>query len=101
MECDSQQLGMNGLIAAGYITFLSGVSEDERKKWLDQWLINVAANDKLQFSLKEFLTSEQELMQWRSEGLASDNLSVENAVAILQVANAEEQVLHIFTRARI
>lgn len=38
------------------------------------------------FSLKNFLTDEQELMQWRSEGLSSDVLVVENALAVLQVA---------------
>jgi hypothetical protein len=37
------------------------------------------------FSLKKFLTSEQELMLWRSEGLAADDLAVDNALAILQV----------------
>jgi dynein heavy chain 2 len=39
------------------------------------------------FSLKKFLTSEQELMLWRSEGLAADDLAVDNALAILQVRN--------------
>ena len=41
--------------------------------------------EKAVFSLKSFLTSEQELMLWRSEGLASDDLAVDNALAILQV----------------
>ena len=94
LECDSRQLVMNGLIAAAYINFLSCVSEDERKQRLDQWLTKLAVEGKAQFSLKEFLTNEQQLMQWRSEGLASDNLSVENAVAILQVSTRPTRMLH-------
>ena len=85
---------MNGLIAAAYINFLSCVSEDERKHRLGQWLADSAVEDKVQFSLKEFLTNEQQLMQWRSEGLASDNLSVENAIAILEVSPRSTRMLH-------
>lgn len=49
-------------------------------RWLEQFHLK---SD--QFSLKEFLTTEQELMQWRSEGLGSDDLAVDNALAITQV----------------
>lgn len=35
--------------------------------------------------LESFFSSERERMQWQSEGLASDKLSIENAVMILKV----------------
>lgn len=60
-------------------------------RWLTQLQLHPAKSEtepeKLIFSLKKFLTSEQELMLWRSEGLAADDLAVDNALAILQVRN--------------
>jgi hypothetical protein len=37
------------------------------------------------FELKRFLSSESEQLVWKSEGLPSDTLSMENAMVILQV----------------
>ncbi|KAG7273128.1 hypothetical protein CRUP_005456 [Coryphaenoides rupestris] len=38
-----------------------------------------------QFDLRTFLCSESEQLIWKSEGLPSDDLSMENALVILQV----------------
>ena len=80
------------LLAAAFINFLSCSTEDERKSSLSRWLTQLQSHpvaksgpEKSIFSLKKFLTSEQELMLWRSEGLAADDLAVDNALAILQV----------------
>ncbi len=78
------------LLAAAFINFLSCSTEDERKSSLSRWLTHLQLHpekepEKSVFSLKKFLTSEQELMLWRSEGLAADDLAVDNALAILQV----------------
>lgn len=37
------------------------------------------------FNLEEFLSSEREQLQWQSEALPSDKLSIENAIIILKV----------------
>lgn len=84
-------------MAAAFINFLSCSTEDERKNSLSRWLTQLKLsqhanitetgneNEEVIFSLKNFLTSEQELMLWRSEGLAADDLAVDNALAITQV----------------
>lgn len=85
LEHDQQYLAIHALLAAAFINFLSCAAEDERKKSLSRWLEQLHPSEKVIFSLKAFLTNEQELMQWRSEGLAPDDLAVDNALAILQV----------------
>lgn len=39
----------------------------------------------LEFDLRRFLCTESEQLIWKSEGLPSDDLSIENALVILQV----------------
>jgi len=39
------------------------------------------------FDLRRFLSSEREQLQWKAEGLPSDDLSMENALIILQVCS--------------
>ena len=72
------------LIAAGFLTYLSDKPEDVRKVCCDKWcsVLNVS-----QFDLKHFLSSEQEMLQWRADGLPSDDLSLENAIAILKTSS--------------
>ena len=96
LERDRHNLAVHALLAAAFINFLSCAAEDERKKSFSRWLAQLHSQatrniemgkepEKAVFSLKSFLTSEQELMLWRSEGLASDDLAVDNALAILKV----------------
>lgn len=40
-----------------------------------------------EFDLRRFLCTESEQLIWKSEGLPSDDLSIENALVILQVGN--------------
>jgi len=86
LEIDSRNLLVYSLVAAAFVSYLSCASEDHRKKSLSKWLAALNLEKVADaFSLKTFLTSEQELMIWRSQGLPSDDLAVENAIAILQV----------------
>ena len=39
-----------------------------------------------EFDLRKFLSSESEQLEWKSEGLPSDQLSIENALIVLQVS---------------
>uniref|UniRef100_A0A3Q4HAW8 Cytoplasmic dynein 2 heavy chain 1 n=1 Tax=Neolamprologus brichardi TaxID=32507 RepID=A0A3Q4HAW8_NEOBR len=74
-------LPVRALLAAAFITYLSAASEDRRRQCLDSWM----AHSGLQkFDLRSFLCSESEQLIWKSQGLPSDDLSMENALVILQ-----------------
>ena len=76
MKHEKNNLTVYALLAAAFINFLVGKPEEERKKSL-KWLVQLVfgVNEKGNFSLKDFLSEEQQLMQWRSEGLATGNSS--------------------------
>ena len=48
---------------------------------MEKWQVSLGIK---RFDLKRFLSSEREMLQWRAEGLPSDDLSIENAMCILQ-----------------
>ena len=75
------QLPRRALLAAGFITYLSQTPEDERRQKLDDWMENVGLQS---FNLRKFLSTESEQLIWKGEGLPSDDLSMENALVILQ-----------------
>ncbi|XP_018025771.1 cytoplasmic dynein 2 heavy chain 1, partial [Hyalella azteca] len=72
------------LVAAAFITYLSEASEDLRRSVMTTW---TSMLDIKNFDLKRFLASERDLLQWKAEGLPSDDLSAENALVILQSSN--------------
>ena len=69
-------------LAAAYLNYLGAESEDVRRDFISKWgeIIEI---DK--FDIRRFLSSESEMLIWKSEGLPSDNLSMENALMILKV----------------
>jgi dynein heavy chain 2, cytosolic len=75
------QLPKLSLLSASFVTYLSSKSEDERSDFLKKWL-KILQLEK--FDLKKFLCTESELLMWKSEGLPSDELSVENSIVILE-----------------
>jgi dynein heavy chain 2 len=79
---DLKQLPVNSLLAAAFITYLSMAPEDLRQSLMSEWQDELSMNN---FSFTAFLASEKEQLQWLSEGLPSDQLSVQNALIILQV----------------
>uniref|UniRef100_A0A3Q0T4R8 Cytoplasmic dynein 2 heavy chain 1 n=1 Tax=Amphilophus citrinellus TaxID=61819 RepID=A0A3Q0T4R8_AMPCI len=74
-------LPVRALLAAAFITYLSAASEDRRRHCLDTWM---AQSGLQKFDLRSFLCSESEQLIWKSQGLPSDDLSMENALVILQ-----------------
>ncbi|CAL8361611.1 unnamed protein product [Merluccius merluccius] len=74
-------LPMRAMLAAAFITYLSSATEDRRKHCLDAWMTHSGLQ---KFDLRSFLCSESEQLIWKSEGLPSDDLSMENALVILQ-----------------
>ena len=77
-----KELPMRALLAAGFITYLSSASEDVRRRMLANWQDMTAVHG---FDLRRFLSTESEQLTWKAEGLPSDELSMENALVILQV----------------
>ncbi|KAG7470921.1 hypothetical protein MATL_G00119020 [Megalops atlanticus] len=69
-------------LAAAFITYLSAAPEDQRKASLEEWMKSSGLQS---FDLRRFLCSESEQLIWKSEGLPSDDLSMENALVILQI----------------
>ncbi|XP_041850617.1 cytoplasmic dynein 2 heavy chain 1 [Melanotaenia boesemani] len=74
-------LPIRALLAAAFITYLSAASEDRRKHCLETWMDQSVLQ---KFDLRSFLCSESEQLIWKSQGLPSDDLSMENALVILQ-----------------
>ncbi|EPY79965.1 hypothetical protein CB1_000877044, partial [Camelus ferus] len=71
-------------LAAAFITYLSAAPEDLRKSCLEEWTKSAGLAE---FNLRRFLCTESEQLIWKSEGLPSDDLSIENALVILQDNN--------------
>lgn len=53
---------------------------------LTKWCKEITDRDDWTFSLTDFLISEREQAQWRTEGLGTDLLSVQNAIVIFNVS---------------
>lgn len=64
------------------LTHYKGINKDSVTKVLKTYLWCVSLSE---FDLRTFLCSESEQLIWKSEGLPSDDLSMENALVILQV----------------
>jgi hypothetical protein len=78
------ELPLQALLAAAFIAYLSGLAEEHRRTVLEHWRERLGLEN---FSLRQFLASEQELLVWQGQGLPADNLSIENAITIIQVIN--------------
>uniref|UniRef100_A0A8C2M1K4 Cytoplasmic dynein 2 heavy chain 1 n=1 Tax=Cricetulus griseus TaxID=10029 RepID=A0A8C2M1K4_CRIGR len=76
-------------LAAAFITYLSAAPEGLRKNCVEEWT-KAAGLEK--FDLRRFLCTESEQLIWKSEGLPSDDLSIENALVILQVTSKISRV---------
>uniref|UniRef100_A0A671UTR1 Cytoplasmic dynein 2 heavy chain 1 n=1 Tax=Sparus aurata TaxID=8175 RepID=A0A671UTR1_SPAAU len=74
-------LPMQAMLAAAFITYLSAAPEDRRRYCLETWMTQSGLQ---KFDLRSFLCSESEQLIWKSQGLPSDDLSMENALVILQ-----------------
>ncbi|XP_036005544.1 cytoplasmic dynein 2 heavy chain 1 isoform X1 [Fundulus heteroclitus] len=85
IQSELDTLPLRALLAAAFITYLSAASEDRRRYCLDTWMAQSGLQSKIQFDLRSFLCSESEQLIWKSQGLPSDDLSMENALVILQI----------------
>ncbi|XP_076467409.1 LOW QUALITY PROTEIN: cytoplasmic dynein 2 heavy chain 1-like [Babylonia areolata] len=76
-----KELPLRALLASAFITYLPSAPEDLRRQHMKAWMeaIGIA-----HFDLRRFLSTESEQLTWKGEGLPSDELSMENALVILQ-----------------
>ena len=70
------------LLSASFITYLAGQSEDKRVEYMSKWEQILSVDGK--FDVRKFLSTESEQLVWKSQGLPSDELSMENAMVILR-----------------
>ncbi|KAI8925894.1 dynein heavy chain and region D6 of dynein motor-domain-containing protein [Entophlyctis helioformis] len=70
-------LPRNGLLAAAFIVYLAGAPEDVRKAMTVQWSQLTNIRD---FNFVKVMSTESEQLVWKSQGLPSDALSIENAI---------------------
>eukprot|EP00796_Vickermania_ingenoplastis_P008408 gene8408-5889_t len=70
------------LVAAAFMTYLGKEPEEVREKQVRQWSTRFGFSEPLKVST--FLRTEGELLQFKAEGLPGDDLSMENAVVVLE-----------------
>ncbi len=68
MEKDLEKIPHFSLLAAAFVTYLSAAPEDIRRRAMDQWKSMLGIKN---FELKRFLSSEREMLQWRSGNFSS------------------------------
>lgn len=93
-------LPMRILLAAAFLTYLGGTTEEVRKSRVEEWAAWISeerlgaegkeekegkeSSSSPSFDLKALLSSESTMLTWKADGLPGDDLSMENAIIILQ-----------------
>lgn len=67
------------LLAAAFVTYLGGFSEDIRSELMNQWKASCRMKE---FNFMSFMATESEFLKWKAEGLPSDTLSMQNGLII-------------------
>ncbi|TMW62553.1 hypothetical protein Poli38472_005171 [Pythium oligandrum] len=97
LESRLSDLPMRMLLAAAFTTFLGKCSEDVRAEIVSSWerdLLELSAGPSgvgsssslastRAFDYRKLLSTESELLTWKSMGLPADNLSMENALVVV------------------
>eukprot|EP00050_Salpingoeca_kvevrii_P020215 m.95860 g.95860 ORF g.95860 m.95860 type:complete len:4292 (+) comp8765_c0_seq1:164-13039(+) len=81
-----EKLPQLALLAAAFSVYLPGTAEDVRASMLRKWCMQAGIDE--QFDFAKFMTPESVQLKWKSEGLPSDPLSIENAVVLLDALQA-------------
>jgi len=76
---------LRSLVSAAYITYLGGANESTREKVFQDWRQQLKLGD---YHFRNFLSSEQQMLTWKKEGLPADSLSMENAIMIMNSIRA-------------
>lgn len=68
------------LLSAACIIYLGAQNETSREQNLKNWLRSLKIQE---FNIRTFLATEAQLLTYKKEGLPGDNLSMENAIYIM------------------
>lgn len=79
IQRDAELLSTHTCLAAAYCTYLGHFDEDQRLRANQSW---THARGMDGFDFLRIMSSESELLTWKSQGLSADRLSQENAVMI-------------------
>jgi len=71
---------MKSLLSSAYLTYLGGANESTREATVKEWQSAVRVPN---FNFRTFMCTESQLLTWKKEGLPADDLSMENAIMIL------------------
>ena len=80
INADFVELPKRCLMAAGFLTYLSKSSEDVREAKVREWCEHLGTD---KFSLTRFMRRERDILQYKAEGLPADELSMQNAIMLL------------------
>ncbi|CUG87914.1 dynein heavy chain, putative [Bodo saltans] len=81
IQRDVQLMPRRSLAASAFITYLGNEPEDVRRTVLAGWLERLKLDE---FNFFTFLRTESTLLQYKAQGLPGDELSMDNAVSILE-----------------
>jgi dynein heavy chain 2 len=95
IEAVVRTIPRKAVVAAGFMTYLGAESEDSRASFVKKWCSRLKIDT---LAVGPFLRSESQLLKLKSEGLPGDNLSMENAVVMLD-ANRTPLVIDPATQA--
>jgi len=88
---ESAALAANALLSACFITYLADEQESVRLSYMAQsveLLRNAKLMTKGSFDTLQFLSSEGEMLLWKSQGLPADKLSQENGIVLMRSAQS-------------
>ena len=69
------------MLAAGFSTYLTKSPEDVRVRKVNEWMEMCRLDS---FDFMKLLSSESEMLVWKSQGLPSDSLSMQNAIVLMK-----------------
>ncbi|EGR28544.1 hypothetical protein IMG5_173090 [Ichthyophthirius multifiliis] len=79
IEKEVKSFPIQSLLCAGFTIYLSEKDENQREQALHEWKQMTRAQN---FNFLKFLTTESQILKWKSQGLPGDSLSLENSAMI-------------------
>ncbi|XP_034825556.2 cytoplasmic dynein 2 heavy chain 1 [Maniola hyperantus] len=81
------ELNQRSLLAAGYLVYLSDLTEPQSRNYLKKWGVLINFDDS-SFSVINFLSTAEKQLKWEADGLSQDQSAIKNAVFIDQYLEA-------------
>ncbi|EGD76743.1 dynein heavy chain isotype 1B [Salpingoeca rosetta] len=87
IEDEARLLPLEAMLSAAFVTYLPCAAEQVRLDLTNKWVEACGlVHEKPTYSALAFLATESKQLVWRSEGLPSDQLSLENAAVVANTA---------------